>query len=125
MKRGLGGSALVGLTALLLMGQSSSPVLMASGKIVSIDPKEKAISLKSGLTEHRFLVEADTKISDGQKPIKLEQLQPGTTATVEYVQERGKSVALSIKVESSAAETESPAKAPAPAGPEREKPARP
>jgi hypothetical protein len=97
---GVVGSALIAGTALLLMGQSVGPSLMASGKIASIDPQQKVLKLKTGLfTTREFMIEAETKISDGQQTIALEQLQPGAKAKVEYVQEGDKRVAQSVTVE--------------------------
>ena len=123
--KGLAASGSMGLIALMLMGQAAGPALMASGKITSIDPQQKLLRLKTGLfTTREFVIEADTKITAGLKPISLEQLQLGVKAEVEYVQEGDKRVAQSINVESAEGGwMESPApervQSPAPAAPQQ------
>lgn len=110
------------LTAALmagLAGVASAQAMMASGKIASIDPGQSMIKLRTGLfATQEFKVESDTKITDGQQPLDLEQLQPGTKATVEYVQENGKRVAQSVTIESAGAAPAPAATEPSTAAPE-------
>ena len=60
--------------------------------------------VKTGLfATKEFVIQPDTKITDGRRSLDLEQLQPGAQATVEYMQEDGEHVAQSITVESAVA----------------------
>ncbi|MDP3722749.1 MAG: hypothetical protein Q8R91_04540 [Candidatus Omnitrophota bacterium] len=99
---------LMAAAAVALMAQASGraegPALMVSGKIASIDSQHNVLKLKTGLfATKEFVIQPDTKITDGRRSLDLEQLQPGAQATVEYMQEDGEHVAQSITVESAAA----------------------
>jgi hypothetical protein len=100
---GIGGSMCLMLTAVVLMGQASAPMTekmaTASGTIASVDPRQKALTLQTDFAMHEFAVESDTKISDGQKAVKLDQLQPGAEVTVEYAQIGEKLVARFITLD--------------------------
>lgn len=111
--------ALVGLLA-AVSGGAEGPLLMVSGKIASVDPNQNMVKLKTGLfATKEFVIEpGTTKITDGQQPLELGQLQPGAKATVEYVQgEEGTPVAQTITVELAAGGPEAPLPPEAPQAP--------
>ena len=74
---------------------------MVSGKISAIDPLQRIVRVKTGLFATKtFVIQPDTKISNGQNSLNLEQLHRGDRAVVEYMQQNGKQVAQTITVES-------------------------
>ncbi len=97
----------VGLAVLGLAGVvgAQGEALIASGKIVSIDPQQQLIKLRTGLfSTKEFTMDRNVEISAGQQSLKLEQLQPGDKATVEYKEEGGERIAQAIKLEGAGAE---------------------
>jgi hypothetical protein len=79
------------------VGASKAPVI--SGTIASINPQQKTLTVDRGLLPDReFMVDAQTKITDGQRSLQLDQLQPNSPVTVQYVEEDGERTAQSITV---------------------------
>ncbi|MBI3292449.1 MAG: hypothetical protein HYZ73_06535 [Elusimicrobia bacterium] len=90
------------LTAVGVLGVAgivAAQSLMASGTIESVDPQQQRIALRTWLFFTKdFEVRPNARITDGQQPLQLRQLQPGDEASVEYVQQDGKRVAQAITI---------------------------
>ncbi len=80
---------------------AASKLPVISGKIASIDPRQRTLMVQSELLPAKeFVVDAQTKITDGQRPLQLEQLRPDAEVTIRYVEEEGRRKARSITVNS-------------------------
>ena len=109
------GSVVVGLSLVGLSGAaawaalegnpSSSSAAVLSGKIASVDLQHNLLKVKTGLFKRtEFLVKETTKISDGAKDIRLEDLKPGDQVTVSFDNADGKRVISSLMVNNGAAQ---------------------
>jgi len=80
---------------------AASKLPVISGKIASIDPRQRTLMVQSELLPAKeFVVDAQTKITDGQRSLQLDQLQPNAEVTIQYAEENGRRKAHSITVNS-------------------------
>lgn len=83
-------------------GNLSSGVL--SGRIASIDPQENLLTVRTGLfAKKSFIIGEASKISNGVKEMKLEDLKPGDVVNLSFDSEGGKQVVRSLIVGSAIA----------------------
>lgn len=92
--------------------------LTISGRINSVDAVQNMLTIRTLHGEERFSLDPAATITAGQRPIKLEELQPGADVTVRYTEKDGAQIAQAIDVRnagapSQAAPSRSPVQTPA------------
>lgn len=105
MERRLTGLAGLGVAALLLAGtpvawgQAAPMGTIATGEIVSVDPQNDLLLVKTGLFgNERFKITDQTQISHEGQALRLDELEPGKQVRVEYTEQDGERLASSVEV---------------------------
>ncbi len=76
-----------------------------SGEIKSSDATSKTIIVAKGKEEKTFVVDEQAKITKGTESLTFADLKLGMGVEIEYKQEKGKMIAMVIKVSAPKAET--------------------
>lgn len=103
------GTVLLGISGVTAQaaweGSANSGIL--SGKIASIDTQQNLLKIKTGLfARYNFVVKETSRISDGNREMRLEDLKPGDEVSISFDSKDGKRVVSSMRVNSSTSHTE-------------------
>ncbi|MBI4597462.1 MAG: hypothetical protein HY737_03575 [Candidatus Omnitrophica bacterium] len=94
--------------------------LIMSGTIASVNVEQRIMRLKTGVfSTEQFAIDADAKITDGERSLQLDHLTPGAKVTVRYTDKEGRRIAEAIIVNASNAPPQQPAVQPSPSSADR------
>jgi hypothetical protein len=89
------------------MGKTAQlPVI--SGTVMWVDPAHQTLRIQDGMQQNDFVVTPKTQILSGSQQLKLEDIQPGATVTIQYSTDSGKQVSRSISVKEPSGENVQP-----------------
>ena len=125
------GAILVGVSGMTAQAawESSPSSGVMSGKIASVDPQRNLLRVKTGLfAGYNFTVKETSKLSNGVREMRLEELKPGDAVSISFDNAAGERVISSLKVTSDssggqASQEAQPSGAEAPAQPAPQEPA--